>query len=96
MNEQVSGYIIYYFAFFQVTGEKRTIIGKSSSLPASISIIKTILDGKLKNSKFLVGPSASSPGPILLKQATTPEKQVVILQFSNIDKNKVEIIRKAT
>ena len=37
----------YYF--FQVDGEKRTSIGKSSSLPAIISKVKTSFEGIEKN-----------------------------------------------
>ena len=83
-------FFIHHFALRQVFGENKTIIGNSSSLPASISIINTIFEPILKKSKFFVGPRSSSPGPILLKQATTPEKQVVML-YPSIDNKSVDI-----
>lgn len=56
--------------------------GKISSRPASISKIRTNLENMLKPPKLQVGPTASSPGPTLLKQATTAEKFVVIEKLS--------------
>lgn len=56
--------------------------GKISSRPASISKIRTNLENMLKPPKLQVGPTVSSPGPTLLKQATTAEKFVVIEKLS--------------
>ena len=56
--------------------------GKISSRPASISKIRTNFENMLKPPKLQVGPTASSPGPMLLKQATTAEKFVVIEKLS--------------
>lgn len=58
--------------------------GKISSRPASISKIRTNLENMLKPPKLHVGPTASSPGPTLLKQATTAEKFVVIENYQSI------------
>ena len=46
-----------------------TSMGKSSSRPASMSNISTHLDRGLNNAKFWVGPTSSSPGPILFRVA---------------------------
>lgn len=51
--------------------------GKSSSLPASISNIRTHLEKGLNRLKFWVGPTSSNPGPMLLKVAATAVKFVV-------------------
>ena len=51
-------------------------MGKSSSLPASISKISTIFEIGDKNPKFDVGPTISRPGPILLRQDATDVKFV--------------------
>ena len=57
-------------------------IGKSSSLPASISRISTTFDIGEKKPKFEVGPTCSSPGPILLRQEETAVKLVTEGTFS--------------
>ena len=53
-------------------------MGKSSSLPTSISNIKTNFVKSVKNPKFSIGPTIERPGPILLIVATTEVKQVVV------------------
>ena len=58
-------------------GAKSTSIGKSSSLPASISKISTIFEKSEKNQKFCVGPTALRPGPILLIVVSVAVKLVV-------------------
>lgn len=67
-------------------------IGNSSSLPASISNIKTIFEKILKSAKLQVGPTPPRPGPMLLSIATTPVKLVVKSKLS-IETNKVDIKR---
>ena len=62
-------------------------MGKSSSLPASISNISTHLDRGLNNAKFWVGPTNSRPGPILFNVAVTAVKFVIRSKLSR------EIIR---
>ena len=64
--------------FFQVVRENRISMGKISSLPASISRISTIFEKLLNPEKLQVGPTASNPGPILLKQAITADRLVVM------------------
>ena len=64
-------------ALFQIIGWNRISIGNSSSLPASISKIRTYLANGEKKLKFCVGPTNSRPGPILLIQAATAVKFVV-------------------
>ena len=51
-------------------------MGYSSSLPASISNIRTYLDAREKWPKFAVGPTAERPGPMLLNVAATEVKIV--------------------
>ena len=51
-------------------------MGKSSSLPASISKISISFDGIEKNPKLPVGPTFARPGPILLKQVTVAVRLV--------------------
>ena len=75
--------ILKHHVRFQVEGLKSKSIGKSSSLPASISMIRTILVGSEKNAKFCVGPTPSSPGPILLRAANTDVKFVIRSWLSN-------------
>lgn len=72
--------------------ENKIRIGKISSLPASISKINTNFDNQLKSPKLQVGPTASSPGPILLKQDRTAVILVVIENLS-ID-TKIKLINK--
>lgn len=57
--------------------------GKSSSLPANISIINTYLEKIEKCAKFCVGPTSERPGPMLLIVAATEVKFVVKSLFSN-------------
>ena len=58
-------------------GENISIIGKTSSLPASISKMRTIFETGEKIAKFEVGPTSLRPGPILLRQDNTEVKLVV-------------------
>ena len=58
-------YHISDYLRFQVDGIKRIIIGNSSSLPASMSNIRTNLENGEKIEKFCVGPTRFNPGPIL-------------------------------
>ena len=51
-------------------------MGNSSSLPASISKMSTHLDPTLSPAKLAAGPTAASPGPMLLMVATTAVKEV--------------------
>ena len=57
-------------------GEKRSRIGISSSLPASISNMNTNLESAVKCAKFCVGPTIESPGPTLFSVVVTDVKQV--------------------
>ena len=72
--------------------EKRISIGNISSLPASISNISTAFEKALKPAKFPTGPTISSPGPILLKQATTADILVVTEKPSSETARKLSII----
>ena len=65
-----------YQAFFQVSGENSTKMGKISSRPSSISSISTSLLKVLKMEKLQVGPASSRPGPMLFRQDRTAEKLV--------------------
>ena len=51
-------------------------IGKISKRPASISKHKSSFDGKEKAAKLPIGPTISSPGPTLFKQADTEVNDV--------------------
>ncbi len=62
-------------------------IGKSSSRPASISIIITNFEKALKIEKFCVGPTKPKPGPMLFKVAITAVALVVKSKLS-IDTSK--------
>ena len=53
-------------------------MGKSSSLPRSIAKERSIFEKAEYSEKFDVGPTASKPGPTLLKQAAVAEKLVSI------------------
>ena len=79
--------------FFHVTGVKMRSIGKSSSLPASMSKIRTSLDKGEKNPKFDVGPASSRPGPMLFRHAETAVKFETPSMFSN-DKAITDITNK--
>ena len=68
--------------FFQVLGKNKISKGNSSNLPASISKVKIILENPENAAKFCVGPTASSPGPILFRVAATAVKFVVKLKLS--------------
>ena len=57
-------------------------MGKSSSLPASMSKVRIKVEKLEKEEKFWVGPTASSPGPILFKVAATAEKFVIKSKLS--------------
>ena len=50
--------------------------GNSSSLPANISNVSTHFENGLKMEKLPVGPTSSSPGPMLLMVAATAVKFV--------------------
>jgi len=54
-------------------------MGNNSSLPASISNINISFEGIEKKAKLQVGPTASSPGPILFMVAATAVKFVTRL-----------------
>lgn len=79
--------MVYYFVFFHVYGLNKSRIGKSSNLPASISKIRTIFDRTEKSAKLPVGPTTSSPGPMLFKQAITAVKLVVESKLSREIRN---------
>ena len=64
------------YLFFQVPLENRISMGKISNLPASIAQESTSLLRSLKALKLQVGPTASRPGPMLLKVHSTAEKLV--------------------
>ena len=68
--------------------DNRINIGNISSRPASISPISTNLEKMLYALKLQVGPTASSPGPILLKHASTAER------FVSTENPSMDIIRK--
>ena len=74
--------------------ENRIRIGKISSRPASISRIRITLENILYAPKLLIGPTASNPGPILLKHASTAEKFVVTEKPSSETKIKLKIMIK--
>ena len=58
--------------------------GKSSSLPASMSNIKTNLLSGEKRLKFCVGPTRFKPGPMLFMVVATAVKFVIrSLTFSD-------------
>lgn len=63
-------------------GENNISTGSTSNLPIIMHAIKTILL-KLENSKKLpIGPTTSSPGPILLIVAITDENDVAKSKLS--------------
>ena len=61
---------------FQVLGVNKSKTGNNSSLPASISKIKTHFEKALNWEKLPIGPTSSSPGPTLLKVVATAVKVV--------------------
>ena len=65
------GIVPYGYLRFQVERERRTKKGKISKRPRSIFSDKMILEKLLKMPKLQVGPTASRPGPMLLRQAKT-------------------------
>ena len=73
--------------FFQVPLKKRSIRGKISNRPASMSKINTHLERQEKELKFPIGPTISRPGPILFNVAVTAVKFVIRSKLSR------EIIR---
>ena len=75
--------------FSQMRGLNRISMGKSSSLPASISKISTYFEKSEKKLKFSVGPTSDSPGPILLIVAATAVKQVSV-SCPSIETSRVE------
>ena len=64
-------------------GWKNKSSGKSSNLPASISNIRTNFETGEKKLKFLIRPTSSRPGPILLIVAATAVKLVIRSCSSN-------------
>lgn len=74
----------YFFNFnpFHVYGLSNTSIGNNSKRPASISNIKTNFENTENIPKFPVGPTNSSPGPILFNVATTAVKFVIKSKLS--------------
>ena len=79
-----------YLLFFQLEGMNKINMGNSSRRPASISNIRTNLLKCEKNPKFCVGPTSSSPGPILFNVATTAVK-LVVKSFSSAPISRTEI-----
>ena len=67
-------FCIKLFYFLQVEGLKININGNISSLPSSIAKLKTSLANGEYAEKDASGPTASKPGPMLLKQAITAER----------------------
>ena len=65
-------------------GANSRSIGKTSRRPASISNIITHFDMAEKPEKLPVGPTAPSPGPMLLKVAATAVKFVVKSKLSRL------------
>ena len=74
--------ITYYIFFDQILGLNSKSMGKSSSLPISISNERTIFEKLPKNPKFCEGPTIESPGPMLLIVAATEVNTVVVSWFS--------------
>ena len=85
--------VVYYF--FQVLVENSTKIGNISSLPISISNIKTVVERGEYIEKLHAGPTFASPGPMLLIAETTAVKLVVKSKLSMLiiktDKNAITI-----
>ena len=79
------------YLFVQVPLENNAKIGKISNLPANISIISTSFEKRLKPPKLQVGPTASKPGPMLLKQARTAEMFVPVEKLSRLMSKKLKI-----
>ena len=76
--------------FLQVLGVNNKSIGKISSLPASMSNIMTSFDKSENELKLPIGPTRSSPGPMLFKVAATAVKVDVKSKLSK-DTSKTEI-----
>ena len=66
-----------YYLFFHVDGAKSSSIGKSSSRPAIIEKVRTMVEKPLNPAKLLVGPIVPRPGPMLLIVAATAVNAVV-------------------
>ena len=81
------------YDFFQADGEKSNSNGKSSSLPASISKIRTSFENTLKPPKLPVGPTRPSPGPILFMVAATAVK-VVTRSLSSKEISSIEAAKR--
>ena len=64
-------------------------MGKISSRPRSMSVMRTSLLSTLKPEKLQVGPTASRPGPMLLKQHSTAEKLVPVEKPSRLRTRKL-------
>ena len=79
-------FYLFFFDFFQLDGAMSMRSGNISSLPASISKIKTRREPSENPPKFPVGPTTESPGPILLSVAKTAVKLVVKSKLSKLIK----------
>ena len=70
-------FLTAFYHFFQVAGVNNNSIGNNSSLPASISNIRTIFAGSEKKLKFDEGPTISRPGPTLFIVVATAVNEVI-------------------
>ena len=76
---KIRSYLVLCKCLLQVLGISSISIGKSSSLPNSISKVNTIFDIGEKIEKFPEGPISPSPGPILFTVAMT---EVMVVEVS--------------
>ena len=76
-----------YQNFFQVSLTNNKRRGKISSLPASISNVRTSLEKQENMEKFPFGLTSSKPGPMLLMVAATAVKFVIRSKSSNAMRN---------
>ena len=81
---------IYQLPFFHVEGINKIIMGRTSSLPMSISAERTSFDKTDRWLKFSTGPTRESPGPTLLIQVTT-DVNVVVKSRLLRETNKIDI-----
>ena len=72
-------------------GQNKRSIGYNSSLPASISKVKTSFEKYEYILKFAIGPTLASPGPILLNVAAMAVKLVSKSKLLSDSKN-IEIV----
>ena len=75
---------LYANKSFQMDLWNKSSSGNNSSLPASISNIRTYLAKGEKKAKFAEGPTISRPGPILLMVAATAVNPVIRSVLSKI------------